>query len=104
MDSGNMHHFVGADSSCISWGHAQSGELGDGPKGQKYVMVSIYTHFCLHTDTHTYVYTHILKTLFYLMLFFIYPLFRSSANPKKVEILEGMHVFRSVLLHLIILW
>ncbi|KAE8707934.1 Regulator of chromosome condensation family protein isoform 2 [Hibiscus syriacus] len=24
MDSGNMHHFVGADSSCISWGHAQS--------------------------------------------------------------------------------
>ncbi|CAA3033743.1 Hypothetical predicted protein [Olea europaea subsp. europaea] len=52
MDSGNMHHFVGADSSCISWGHAQSGELGYGPKGQK-----------------------------------------SSANPKKVEILEGMHVF-----------
>ncbi|KAL0813849.1 hypothetical protein Bca101_070292 [Brassica carinata] len=24
MDSGSMHHFVGADSSCISWGHAQS--------------------------------------------------------------------------------
>ncbi|CAI9763776.1 unnamed protein product [Fraxinus pennsylvanica] len=52
MDSGNMHHFVGADSSCISWGHAQFGELGYGPEGQK-----------------------------------------SSANPKKVEILEGMHVF-----------
>ncbi|KAL2504013.1 Regulator of chromosome condensation (RCC1) family protein [Abeliophyllum distichum] len=52
MDSGNMHHFVGADSSCISWGHAKSGELGYGPKGQK-----------------------------------------SSASPKKVEILEGMHVF-----------
>ncbi|XP_019156128.1 PREDICTED: protein RCC2 [Ipomoea nil] len=51
MDSGNMHHFVGADSSCISWGHAQSGELGYGPNGQK-----------------------------------------SSAIPKKVEILEGMHV------------
>ncbi|KAK2978624.1 hypothetical protein RJ640_020934 [Escallonia rubra] len=51
MDSGSMHHFVGADSSCISWGHAQSGELGYGPNGQK-----------------------------------------SSAVPKKVEILDGMHV------------
>ncbi|XP_062165531.1 uncharacterized protein LOC133872040 [Alnus glutinosa] len=51
MDSGNMHHFVGADSSCISWGHAQYGELGFGPNGQK-----------------------------------------SSAMPKKVDILEGMHV------------
>ncbi|TKY75226.1 RCC protein [Spatholobus suberectus] len=51
MDSGNMHHFVGADSSCISWGHAQNGELGYGPTGQK-----------------------------------------SSAVPKKVDILEGVHV------------
>ncbi|XP_011028966.1 PREDICTED: protein RCC2 homolog [Populus euphratica] len=51
MDSGNMHHFVGADNSCISWGHAQNGELGYGPSGQK-----------------------------------------SSAVPKKVDILEGMHV------------
>jgi len=51
MDSGNMHHFVGADASCISWGHAQHGELGFGPNGQK-----------------------------------------SSAVPKKVDILEGMHV------------
>ncbi|ESQ34808.1 hypothetical protein EUTSA_v10007331mg [Eutrema salsugineum] len=51
MDSGSMHHFVGADSSCISWGHAQYGELGYGPNGQK-----------------------------------------SSAAPKKVDILEGMHV------------
>ncbi|XP_057435033.1 uncharacterized protein LOC130727801 [Lotus japonicus] len=51
MDSGSMHHFVGADSSCISWGHAQNGELGYGPTGQK-----------------------------------------SSAVPKKVDILEGMHV------------
>ncbi|KAK9047126.1 hypothetical protein V6N11_052981 [Hibiscus sabdariffa] len=51
MDSGNMHHFVGADSSCISWGHAQYGELGYGPAGQK-----------------------------------------SSAVPKKVDVLEGMHV------------
>ncbi|KAF2552565.1 hypothetical protein F2Q68_00035456 [Brassica cretica] len=51
MDSGSMHHFVGADSSCISWGHAQYGELGYGPHGQK-----------------------------------------SSAAPKKVDILEGMHV------------
>lgn len=33
-----MHHFVGADSSCISWGHAQYGELGYGPSGQKYVI------------------------------------------------------------------
>ncbi|XP_028785672.1 protein RCC2 homolog [Neltuma alba] len=46
-----MHHFVGADSSCISWGHAQHGELGYGPNAQK-----------------------------------------SSAVPKKVDILEGMHV------------
>ncbi|KAF2310071.1 hypothetical protein P3X46_020810 [Hevea brasiliensis] len=35
MDSGSMHHFVGADNSCISWGHAQYGELGYGPYGQK---------------------------------------------------------------------
>lgn len=46
-----MHHFVGADSSCISWGLAQCGELGYGPHGQK-----------------------------------------SSAVPKKVDILDGMHV------------
>ncbi|KAF1871766.1 hypothetical protein Lal_00020561 [Lupinus albus] len=51
MDSGGMHHFVGADSSCISWGQAQNGELGYGPMGQK-----------------------------------------SSAIPKKVDILEGLHV------------
>ncbi|XP_072994751.1 uncharacterized protein [Typha latifolia] len=51
MASGNMHHVVGADDSCISWGHAQHGELGYGPQGQK-----------------------------------------SSANPKKVDILDGMHV------------
>ncbi|KAG8043818.1 hypothetical protein GUJ93_ZPchr0458g22597 [Zizania palustris] len=51
MASGNMHHVVGADDSCISWGAAQHGELGYGPNGQK-----------------------------------------SSANPKKVDILEGMHV------------
>ncbi|KAA0063262.1 protein RCC2-like protein [Cucumis melo var. makuwa] len=51
MDSGTMHHFVGADNSCISWGHAQYGELGYGPMGQK-----------------------------------------SSAVPKKVDILENMHV------------
>ncbi|MQL87844.1 hypothetical protein Taro_020394 [Colocasia esculenta] len=51
MDSGNMHHVVGADESCISWGVAQNGELGYGPLGQK-----------------------------------------SSANPKKIDILEGMHV------------
>lgn len=51
MDSGNTFQFVGADSSCISWGHAQNGELGYGPNGQK-----------------------------------------SSAMPKKVDILEGMHV------------
>lgn len=51
MNSGHMHHFVGADSSCISWGHAQNGELGYGANAQK-----------------------------------------SSAIPKKVDILEGMHV------------
>ncbi|XP_039124804.1 protein RCC2 [Dioscorea cayenensis subsp. rotundata] len=51
MDSGNMHHVIGADDACISWGHAQYGELGYGPLGPK-----------------------------------------SSANPKKVEILDHMHV------------
>ncbi|KAJ0964175.1 hypothetical protein J5N97_029297 [Dioscorea zingiberensis] len=51
MDSGNMHHAIGADDACISWGHAQYGELGYGPLGPK-----------------------------------------SSANPKKVEILDHMHV------------
>ncbi|KAL6844125.1 hypothetical protein ACP4OV_025798 [Aristida adscensionis] len=51
MASGNMHHVVGADDSCISWGVAQNGELGYGPNGQK-----------------------------------------SSANPKKIDSLEGMHV------------
>lgn len=35
-----MHHFVGADNSCISWGHAQYGELGYGPHGQKYVTLT----------------------------------------------------------------
>ncbi|KAJ3692654.1 hypothetical protein LUZ60_011749 [Juncus effusus] len=51
MASGNMHHAVGADESCITWGQALYGELGYGPLGQK-----------------------------------------SSANPKKVDSLEGMHV------------
>lgn len=51
MDSGEMRHFVGADSSCISWGNAASGELGYGPDQ---VM--------------------------------------STRNPKKIDILEGMHV------------
>ena len=40
-----MHHFVGADSSCISWGHAQYGELGFGPNGQKYVFVTLNNTF-----------------------------------------------------------
>ncbi|XP_058225438.1 uncharacterized protein LOC131334446 [Rhododendron vialii] len=51
MDSGDMRHFIGAESSCISWGNALSGELGYGPDAQK-----------------------------------------SSDRPKKVDILEGMHV------------
>ncbi|MCL7048079.1 hypothetical protein MKW94_029797 [Papaver nudicaule] len=51
MDSGATHSFVGADESCISWGHSENGELGYGPIGPK-----------------------------------------SSANPKKVDSLEGMHV------------
>lgn len=36
-----MHHFVGADSSCISWGLAQAGELGYGPHQQKYVTLLV---------------------------------------------------------------
>ncbi|KAF7138142.1 hypothetical protein RHSIM_Rhsim07G0245600 [Rhododendron simsii] len=34
MDSGDMRHFIGAESSCISWGNALSGELGYGPDAQ----------------------------------------------------------------------
>jgi len=47
MASGNMHHVVGADDSCISWGVAQNGELGYGPNGQKYVYIGIleYVHY-----------------------------------------------------------
>ncbi|KAI8567373.1 hypothetical protein RHMOL_Rhmol02G0117100 [Rhododendron molle] len=33
MDSSGMQHFVRADNSCISSGHAQSGMLGYGPAG-----------------------------------------------------------------------
>ena len=85
MDSGSMHHFVGADSSCISWGLAQSGELGYGPHGQKYVtLLSSFYNAC-------HLYLLIVATLF---CFYIC---RSSAIPKKVEALEGMHVLRSVL-------
>ncbi|KAI3952127.1 hypothetical protein MKW98_005822 [Papaver atlanticum] len=51
MDSGVSHNFVGAEQSCISWGHAKNGELGYGPEGPK-----------------------------------------CAANPKKVDVLEGMHV------------
>lgn len=40
-----MHHFVGADNSCISWGHAQNGELGYGPSGQKYVFYTYNNSF-----------------------------------------------------------
>lgn len=43
MDSGQMHHFCGADDSCISWGQAQYGELGYGPTGQKYVFMGIFS-------------------------------------------------------------
>ncbi|GKB27917.1 protein RCC2 [Tanacetum coccineum] len=32
--AGSFHHFVGAESSCISWGNAQSGQLGYGPNQQ----------------------------------------------------------------------
>lgn len=50
MASGNMHHIVGADDSCISWGVAQNGELGYGPNGQKYVYIKIleYVHHTVH--------------------------------------------------------
>ncbi|KAI3888668.1 hypothetical protein MKW92_011652 [Papaver armeniacum] len=51
MDSDASHNFVGAEHSCISWGHALNGQLGYGPEGPK-----------------------------------------STMNPKKVDILEGMHV------------
>lgn len=80
-----MHHFVGADSSCISWGHAQYGELGYGPNGQKYVM------------GHDMIYLFVLRYLFpFLIIGFLFWLLRSSAVPKKVEILDGMHVMRCV--------
>uniref|UniRef100_R7WET7 Uncharacterized protein n=1 Tax=Aegilops tauschii TaxID=37682 RepID=R7WET7_AEGTA len=55
MASGDMHHIVGAEDSCISWGLSEYGELGYGPTQ------------------------------------------KSSVNPKKVDILEGMHVTSGIL-------
>ena len=86
MASGNMHHVVGADDSCISWGVAQNGELGYGPNGQKYVYIKIEYVDCTKTFTH---YTGLIGHCCS-----IYLCCRSSANPKKVDILEGMHVTR----------
>lgn len=85
-----MHHFVGADSSCISWGHAQYGELGYGPLGQKYVCLPTnHLSFSLSLPPASHV-TSFLPVLFMVLLH------RSSAIPKKVDILEGMHVMRLV--------
>lgn len=68
MDSGSMHHFVGADSSCISWGVAQSGELGYGPLGQKYVFSFKYKLVYLFTLLHIlylWIYAFITSLLLY---------------------------------------
>lgn len=81
MDSGNMHHFVGADNSCISWGHAQYGELGYGPNGQKYLFLTTAEHF-------------LFKGFLSCPLLNLFLVHRSSAVPKKVDILEGMHVIK----------
>ena len=56
-----MHHFVGADSSCISWGQAQYGELGYGPLGQKYAFIPLALHI-----------TQLLFSLIYLPLSIVY--------------------------------
>jgi len=42
-----MHHVVGADDSCISWGVAQYGELGYGPMGQKYVFKTFFLNWLI---------------------------------------------------------
>lgn len=89
-----MHHFVGADSSCISWGQGKSGELGYGPHGQKYLAAleictfnsMIVPQICLNLELYVQVYSRCLICFY-----------RSSAAPKKVDMLEGMHVLRLVL-------
>ncbi|KAI3831388.1 hypothetical protein MKW92_007228 [Papaver armeniacum] len=43
MDSGTSHNFVGAEQSCISWGHAKNGELGYGPEGPNVACGSCYS-------------------------------------------------------------
>ncbi|XP_012699498.1 protein RCC2 isoform X5 [Setaria italica] len=35
MASGDMHHIVGTDDTCISWGIGLNGQLGYGPNGPK---------------------------------------------------------------------
>lgn len=93
MDSGNMHHVIGADDACISWGHAQYGELGYGPLGPKY----LFSHISLVGLTDTFAIfifkEHFINKNNHLILFH----HRSSANPKKVEILDHMHVMRYML-------
>ncbi|RZC57128.1 hypothetical protein C5167_004434 [Papaver somniferum] len=43
MDSGASHNFVGAEQSCISWGHALNGQLGYGPEGPNVACGSVYS-------------------------------------------------------------
>ena len=93
MDSGSMHHFVGADSSCISWGHAQYGELGFGPTGQKYVFITFDNNIFLR-----------IPYFLFKFCLFLFLLLRSSATPKKVDILEGMHVIRWVFIYIFIIF
>ena len=93
MDSGSMHHFVGADSSCISWGHAQYGELGFGPTGQKYVFITFDNNIFLR-----------IPYFQFKFCLFLFLLLRSSATPKKVDILEGMHVIRWVFIYIFIIF
>ena len=93
-----MHHFVGADSSCISWGHAQYGELGYGPNGQKFVLslLLLDSVFCFTLLTLLYLYFEVTFSSHFIAMFVTLLcsilLDRSSAVPKKVDILEGMHV------------
>lgn len=84
-----MHHFVGADSSCISWGVAQSGELGYGPLGQKYVS----SFYCKPVDIFNLLHFKFMSLYIYDGVLFS----RSSAMAKKVDSLEGMHVMRLVI-------
>lgn len=85
MDCGNTSSFAAAEDSCISWGTAQHGELGYGPTGPKYVLYCSFTLLVFFGICIVGVIDLVTVALT------VYFLSRSSANPKKVDALEGFH-------------